>query len=86
MSFMSSRAILGADSLTVGGAGDRDYPFPAQRVRFVWNDQKVPWNADDFVHVRNAIQTAGIDADTLIADVKAKPNKHDRMALENQDQ
>jgi hypothetical protein len=42
-------------------------------MRMVWNGQKVPWNKDNYVHVRNAIQAAGIDADTLLKDVSDNP-------------
>lgn len=52
-------------------------------MRLVWNGQKRPWNADNYRHVRNAIQAAGIDADKLLADVKANPDKYDKMIEEN---
>ena len=54
-------------------------------MRLVWNGQKRPWNADNFKHVRNAIQAAGIDADKLIAAVKANTDKYDKMLEENAD-
>jgi 2-hydroxychromene-2-carboxylate isomerase len=54
-------------------------------MRLVWNGQKVPWNANDYAHVRNAIEAAGIDADSLIDDVKANPDKYDKMVQENMD-
>jgi len=49
----------------------------------VWNGQKVPWNKDNYVHVRNAIQAAGIDADTLLKDVSDNPQKYDDMINAN---
>lgn len=54
-------------------------------MRLVWNGQKVPWNKDNYAHVRNAIQAAGIDADKLIADVHADPARYDKMIMANQD-
>ncbi len=54
-------------------------------MRLVWNGQKRPWNADNYRHVRNAIEAAGIDADKLIADVKANPDKYDKMIQANMD-
>jgi len=41
----------------------------------VWNGQKVPWNKDNYMHVKNAIQAAGIDADALLKDVADNPQK-----------
>jgi 2-hydroxychromene-2-carboxylate isomerase len=54
-------------------------------MRCVWNGQKVPWNKDNYKHVRAAINAAGIDADKLIADVQANPEKYDKMIEGNQD-
>lgn len=48
-------------------------------MRMVWNGQKVPWNRGDYVRVRNAIQAAGIDADALLKDVSANPEKYDKL-------
>jgi 2-hydroxychromene-2-carboxylate isomerase len=54
-------------------------------MRLVWNGQKVPWNKDNYAHVRKAINAAGIDADQLIVDVKADPERYDRLIIANQD-
>ena len=72
---------------TAVGAADmgKGWEYLNEVMRMVWNGQKVPWNADDYVHVRNAIQAAGIDADKLIDDVNRNSDKYDRMAFENQE-
>jgi 2-hydroxychromene-2-carboxylate isomerase len=54
-------------------------------MRMVWNGQKVPWNKDNYVHVRDAIQAAGIDADELIQDVTENPEKYDKLIKANMD-
>ena len=54
-------------------------------MRLVWNGQKVPWNKDNYAHVRNAIQVAGIDADELIKDVTDNPDKYDKLIQANMD-
>ena len=54
-------------------------------MRMVWNGQKAPWNKDNYAHVRNAIQAAGIDAEKLMADVAANPHKYDKLLEANQD-
>jgi len=53
-------------------------------MRMVFNGQKKPWaKPDDFSHVINAINGAGIDADKLVATVEANPKKYDDIAIAN---
>lgn len=73
------RTAVGAERMGKG------WEYLNEVMRLVWNGQKVPWNANDYAHVRNAIQAAGIDADSLFEDVKADPEKYDKMVVENMD-
>ena len=54
-------------------------------MRLVWNGQKNPWDKDNYKFVRAAIDAAGIDADKLMADIEANPDKYDQMIDENMD-
>ncbi len=50
-------------------------------MRMLWNGQKRPWaTPDDFTHVIEAINAAGIDADKLMATVAANPTKFDERS------
>jgi 2-hydroxychromene-2-carboxylate isomerase len=52
-------------------------------MRMVWNGQKRPWaTPDDFSHVIEAINAAGIDADKLMATVATNPEKYDERSAE----
>ena len=73
---------------TAAGAAEmgKGWEYVNEVMRLVWNGQKVPWNADDYTHVRNAIQAAGIDADELMQDVTNNPDKYDALIQANMDQ
>jgi 2-hydroxychromene-2-carboxylate isomerase len=70
---------------TAVGAADmgKGWEYLNEVMRMVWNGQKVPWNKDNYVHVRNAIQAAGIDADKLLKDVTENPQHYDEMINAN---
>jgi 2-hydroxychromene-2-carboxylate isomerase len=72
---------------TAVGAAEmgKGWEYLNEVMRMVWNGQKVPWIEDDYVHVRNAIQAAGIDADELIKDVTDNPDKYDKLIKANMD-
>jgi hypothetical protein len=72
---------------TAVGAAKRGkgWEYLNEVMRLVWNGQKVPWIKDDYAHVRNAIQAAGIDADELIKDVTDNPDKYDKLIQANMD-
>lgn len=70
---------------TAAGAADmgKGWEYLNEVMRMVWNGQKVPWNKDNYIHVRNAIQAADIDADKLIKDVTENPQHYDEMINAN---
>jgi 2-hydroxychromene-2-carboxylate isomerase len=72
---------------TAVGAAEmgKGWEYLNEVMRLVWNGQKVPWNKDNYAHVRNAIQAAGIDADELIKDVTDNPDKYDKLIQANMD-
>jgi len=55
-------------------------------MRTVWNGETSPWNQDDFKWIKRAIQTAGIDAEALVKDVTANPQKYDDLAARNNEE
>ena len=52
-------------------------------MRTVWNGETVPWNQGDYKYVKQAIQLAGIDAEALVNDVRANPQKYQELADRN---
>jgi 2-hydroxychromene-2-carboxylate isomerase len=72
---------------TAVGAAEmgKGWEYLNEVMRMVWNGQKVPWNVDDYRHVRYAIRAAGIDADQLMEDVSTNPDKYDKLLEANQD-
>jgi 2-hydroxychromene-2-carboxylate isomerase len=75
---MLCRTAVGAAEMGKG------WEYLNEVMRLVWNGQKRPWNADKYRHVREAIQAAGIDADALIKEVEADPDKYDALIESNQ--
>jgi 2-hydroxychromene-2-carboxylate isomerase len=72
---------------TAVGAAEmgKGWEYLNEVMRLVWNGQKVPWNKDNYVHVRDAIKQAGIDADALMKDVTDNPDKYDTLIKANMD-
>ena len=73
------RTAVGAERMGKG------WEYLNEVMRLVWNGQKVPWNANNYAHVRDVINAAGIDADALIEDIEADREKYDRWVQENMD-
>ena len=68
---------------TAAGAAEmgNGWEYLNQVSRMMWNGTVRGW--DKGTHLRDAIQRAGIDADALIADVKANPEKYHAMIDKN---
>ena len=70
---------------TAAGAQEmgKGWEYLNEVSHMMWNGS-IPKGWDQGTHVRDAIQRAGIDADKLIADVKANPDKYDKIVKANQ--
>jgi 2-hydroxychromene-2-carboxylate isomerase len=61
----------------------KGWDYLNQVSRMMWNGTVVNW--DKGTHLRDAIQRAGIDADTLLAEIAANPAKYDALVKRNHD-
>jgi len=59
----------------------KGWEYLNQVSRMMWNGTVTGW--DQGTHLRDAIQRAGIDADKLISDVTARPDKYDKLVTRN---
>ena len=59
----------------------KGWEYLNQVSRMMWNGTVVGW--DKGTHLRDAIARAGIDADKLITEVKANPEKYDALVQRN---
>ena len=59
----------------------KGWDYLNQVSRLLWNGATPGWN--EGTHLRDAIQRAGIDADTLLEDVANNPEKYDALVQRN---
>lgn len=72
--------LLTYTAVAAGGMG-KGWEYLNQVSRMMWNGTITGW--DEGNHLKDAIQRAGIDADELVAEVKANPQKYDALIERN---